>query len=153
MWIYIDATLVPLWANIRPFGVLYEGLWGMWTSYVEAHMREKGSQWLVTLWLVHHWARRQVSPTSLAFGKSSSLAIFANFWSFFAIFTLFGAFSLCTVGAFLTIFPIFLGFVGILWGTPAIYFADFGGNFGHFWPLLGPKNWLFLPENAKKPQV
>ena len=54
------------------------------------------------------------------------LAIFANFWSFFAIFTLFGAFSLCTVGAFFVIFPIFLGFVGIFWGTPANYFADFG---------------------------
>ena len=35
-------------------------------------MREKGAQWLVTLGLVHHWARRQVSPTSLAFGESSS---------------------------------------------------------------------------------
>ena len=52
---------------------------------------------LVTLGLVHHWARRQVPPTSLAFGEPSS-------WSFFAIFTLFGAFSLCTVGAFLVIF-------------------------------------------------
>ena len=44
-------------------------------------MREKGAQWLVTLGLVHHWARRQVSPTSLAFGESSScrfLAIFTH---------------------------------------------------------------------------
>ena len=40
-------------------------------------MREKGAQWLVTLGLVHHWARRQVSPTSLAFGESSSLPLLA----------------------------------------------------------------------------
>ena len=45
----------------------------------------------------------------------------ANFWPFLAIFTLFGVFSFCTVGAFLAIFPIFFGFVGIFWG-----------NFGHF---------------------
>ena len=61
-------------------------------------------------------------------------------WSFLAIFTLFGAFSLCTVGAFLPIFLIFLGFVGIFWGTPA-YFADFGAIlaiFDHFWASFGP---------------
>ena len=102
----------------------------------------KGCTMAVTLGLVHHWARRQVSPTSIAFGESSSYC--------------FGAFSYCTVGAFWAIFPIFWGFVGIFWGTPATYFADFGAIlviFDHFWALLGPflgriKFWLFLPKNG-----
>ena len=67
------------------------------------------------------------------------LAIFANFRSFFAIFTLFGAFSLCTVGAFLVVFPIFVGFVGIFSGTPVNYFVDFGAIvaiFDHFWTIF-----------------
>ena len=53
-------------------------------------MREKGAQWLVTLGLVHHWARRQVSPTSLAFGESSSSGhprdFFGHFWTNFGHF-------------------------------------------------------------------
>ena len=80
------------------------------------------------------------------------MAIFANFWSFFAIFTLFGAFSLCTVGAFLAIFPIFLELVGIFWGTPANYFADFGAIltiFNHFGPFFFLP---FLTENPENPQ-
>ena len=38
--------------------------------------------------------------------------------------------------AFLAIFPIFLGFVGISWGTPANYFADFGAILAIFGPIL-----------------
>ena len=53
-------------------------------------------------------------------------------------FYVFGAFSYCTVGAFWAIFPIFLGFVGIFWGTPAIYFADFGPILAIFWTTFGP---------------
>ena len=37
------------------------------------------------------------------------------------------------------------GFVGIFWGTPAIYFADFGAIlaiFDHFWAIFG----LFLGQ-------
>ena len=45
-------------------------------------MREKGAQWLVTLGVVHHWARRQVSPTSLTFGESSSFDILGIRWVF-----------------------------------------------------------------------
>ena len=52
------------------------------------------------------------------------LAIFSHFYSFWCIFI--------AVGAFLAIFPIFLGFVGIFWGTPANYFADFGAILDHF---------------------
>ena len=71
------------------------------------------------------------------------------------------------VGAFLAIFPIFLGFVGIFWGTPAIYFADFGAIlaiFDHFWAILGPflgrkkklaffaEKWHFGPEISAEAQ-
>ena len=41
----------------------------------------------------------------------------------------------------MTLVPIFLGFVGIVWGTPANYFADFGAIlaiFDHFWAIFGP---------------
>ena len=73
----------------------------------------------------------------------------------FGHFYVFGAFSYCTEGAFLAIFPIFLGFVGIFWGTPAIYFADFGAIlaiFDHSWAIFGPflaflaEKWHFGPE-------
>jgi len=53
------------------------------------------------------------------------------------------------VGAFWVIFPIFLGFVGIFWGTPEIYFADFGAIlaiFDHFW--AGNFFVYFLPKNG-----
>ena len=70
------------------------------------------------------------------------------------------------MGAFLAIFPIFLGCVGISWGTPAIYFADFGafwGNFDHFWAIFGPfwgrkkkaffaEKWHFGPEISAESQ-
>ena len=42
------------------------------------------------------------------------------------------------LGAFLAIFPIFVGFVGIVGDTPAIYLADFGGNFWPFLNTFGP---------------
>ena len=48
--------------------------------------------------------------------------------------------------AFLAIFPIFLGFVRISWGTPAICFTDFGSIlaiFDHFCAIFGP----FLGRN------
>ena len=78
----------------------------------------------------------------------------------FGHFYVFGAFSYCTVGAFWAIFPIFLGFVGIFWGTPAIYFADLGAIltiFDHFWAIFAPlwgqkkngffaEKWHFGPE-------
>ena len=57
----------------------------------------------------------------------------------FIHFYYFDAFSYFTVGVFLAIFPIFLGFVGIFWGTPAIYFADLGAIlaiFDHFWAIF-----------------
>ena len=57
-----------------------------------------------------------------------------------AIFGLFGAFSLCTEGAFLAIFPILLGFIGISGGTP-IFLADLGAIlviFDHFGAIVGP---------------
>ena len=83
----------------------------------------------------------------LLYIKSTYHTINTIFWplvptfeDFLAIFTLFGAFCLCNVGAFLAIFPILLGFVGIFWGTPANYFADFGqilGIFDHFLTILG----------------
>ena len=84
--------------------------------------------------------------------------MFADFCRFLAIFT-FGAFSYCTVGAFLAIFPTFWGFAGIFWGTPAIYFAGFGAilaTFDHIWPFLGrqkKKKRLFLPKNGVLAQV
>jgi len=69
-----------------------------------------------------------------------------------AILTLLSAFSICTVGAFLAIFPIFLGPVGIFWGTPVIYLADFGATlpiFAHFWAdFLN----LFFTEKSKPPE-
>ena len=60
----------------------------------------------------------------------------------------------------MAIFPIFLGFVGIFLGTPAIYFADFGAIlaiFDHFWAIFGQflgrkklaffaEKWHFGPE-------
>ena len=53
------------------------------------------------------------------------------------------------LGAFLAIFPIFLGFVRISWGTPTIYFADFGAfltTFGqYFFLAFFAKKWLFGP--------
>ena len=60
------------------------------------------------------------------------------------------------MGAFLAIFPIFLGFFGIFWGTPAIYFANFGAILAivdHCWAIFGDvwvrkKDWLFLPKMA-----
>ena len=61
-------------------------------------------------------------------GKSRAplWSLVANFWSFFAIFTLFGAFSLCTVGAVLAIFPDIFRICWDFLGTPANYCADFG---------------------------
>ena len=55
----------------------------------EARGGTQGAQWLVTLGLVHHWERRQVPPTSLAFGESSSWAIlgpFQTIWGHFGPF-------------------------------------------------------------------
>ena len=84
--------------------------------------------------------------------------IFADFCRFLAIFIFFGAFSYCTVGAFLAIFPIFLGFVGIFWGIPAIYFADFGAilaifDRAIFGPFLGrKKNGFFCRKMAFWPR-
>ena len=55
---------------------------------------------------------------------------------------------------FLAIFT-FLGFVGIFWGTPAIYFADFGAIlaiFDHFWTILGPIFfYTFFGRKSQKP--
>ena len=52
--------------------------------------------------------------------------MFADFCPFVAILTLFWCIFILHCGAFLAIFPIFLGFVGISWGTVTIYFTDFG---------------------------
>ena len=54
-------------------------------------------------------------------------------------------------GAFLAIFPIFLRFVGIFWGTPANYFADFGAImaiFDHFWADF---YFTFFDRKSRKP--
>ena len=59
-------------------------------------------------------------------GKIDFLNIFGRFVPIFRHFYFFGAFSFCTMGAFLAIFPIFLGFVGIFWGTPRIISPIFG---------------------------
>ena len=83
---------------------------------------------------------------------ASGVYLVADFWSFFAIFTLFGAFSLCTVRAFLGIFPIFLGFVGIFWGTPANYFADFGAILAIFDHFRADFFLPFLTKNPETPQ-
>ena len=58
-------------------------------------------------------------------------------WPTFLLFLV--RFHFALWGRFLAIFPIFLGFVGILWGTPANYFADFGAIlaiFDHFWAIF-----------------
>ena len=59
----------------------------------------------------------------------------------------------------MAIFPIFLGFVGISWGSPTILLADFGAIlaiFDHFWaifgPFLGRFFFPFLTENPETPQ-
>ena len=74
----------------------------------------------------------------------------------FGHFYCFGAFSYCAVGAFLAIFEIFLGFVGICWVTPAIYCADFGAilailtTFGPFLDHFLGRFCLafFMPKNS-----
>ena len=74
-------------------------------------------------------------------GKINFSYNFCQFLPIFGHFYVFGAFLNCTVGAFWAIFPIFLRFVGIFWGTPANYFADFGAIlaiFDHFWAIFGP---------------
>ena len=81
----------------------------------EARGGTQGAQWLVTLGLGHHWARRQVSPTSLAFGESSSFDFLGIFWDFFGHLRHF-------FGHFWTIFGPFLGQFG----------AMFGQFLGHF---------------------
>ena len=60
------------------------------------------------------------------------MPFFADFWPFLLFLVHFHI----SVGAFLAVFPIFLGFVGIFWGGRQL-FRRFWGNFGHFWPLLG----------------
>ena len=68
------------------------------------------------------------------------------------------------MGAFLAIFPIFLGFVRIFWETLAMYFADFGAIlaiFDHFWAIFGPfldhfffalfcRKMAFWPRNKRR---
>ena len=67
-----------------------------------------------------------------------------------AIFTVLVHFHIALWGRF---WPFLGGFVGIFWGTPAIYFADFGAIltiFDHFWaifgPFLGRKKNAFFPD-------
>ena len=49
-------------------------------------------------------------------------------------------------------FPIFLGFVGIFWGTPANYFSDFGAILTIFGTIFGLVFVLpFLTENPEPP--
>ena len=72
-------------------------------TFGETRMGEKGAQWLVTL-------------ARLGCTSATSVPLFSHPERYLV--TLFGAFSLCTVGAFLAIFPLFLGFVEIYGGTP-----------------------------------
>ena len=80
------------------------------------------------------------------------LPIFIHFYPFL----LFLVFSLCTGRAFFGHFPIFLGFVGISWGTPTIFLADFGAImaiFDHFWAIFGPILFCrFFTENPENPR-
>ena len=65
-------------------------------------------------------------------GKIDFSYNFCRFLPILSHFYFFGAFSFCIVGAFLAIFPIFLGFVWDFLGDP----RDLFRRFWQFWPFL-----------------
>ena len=81
-----------------------------------------------------HFLKEMAFFGKLLSRKSIFLIIFAIFCRFLAIFTFFLVHFHISVGAsFLAVFPIFLGFVGIFWGTPPPIISPI---LGQFWPFL-----------------